>query len=80
MNFDPGKYLAELEKDRGRMMELFTPTEHGFILDGFVYDRRAITPEQRAWMLDALKQAVHELEADSGTKKPSAEDFLKILP
>lgn len=81
LNFDPQKYPLNENGNTPAMPSIFSPTENGFVLKGIEYDRPTTSPEQRAWLLDALKQAVHELETDSGKKNQEEElNPLKIIP
>ena len=77
--FDPKKYPSQKAENNLVEPTIFTPTENGFIFEGFVYDRRVMTPEQRSWLLDALKQATHEIETDSGKKTVEGDDFMKMI-
>ncbi len=79
VRFNPEKFADVLKKASQSDTALFTPTSNGFIFEGFVYDRRAITPEQRSFMLDALKQAIQEIETDAGKKKSSGDGLLKMI-
>jgi len=74
---DYADVFARAQKVR---MSIFNPTETGFNFEGFTYDRNSTTPEQRAWMLDALNQATHELEKDAGKTKTDLDQYLKLLP
>jgi len=78
LNFNPEEHAGLLQKAES-VPQLFTPTEHGFIFEGFVYDRRAVTPRRRAELLDALKQAMDEVKGEEGKNAPS-DDLLKMLP
>lgn len=78
LNFDPEEHAGVLQKAQSAP-ELFMPTEHGFVFEGFVYDRRTVTPEKRAEILDALEQAISEVKGKKGEKAPS-DELLKMLP
>ena len=80
ITFDPEKYSDVISQARKIDHEIFSSTGNGFVFEGFVYDRRAATPEQRSFMLDSLKQAIHELEKDSGKKSSPSDDFMKMIP
>jgi|GEM_PF-4518514 len=77
INFDPEKYASVIKKAKGK--DYLSATQNGFVLDGFVYDRRTTSPEERAIMMDALSQALQELQKDSGVKKQGSDDMMKML-
>lgn len=78
INFDPEKYAGIINKIKSK--DIFSPTANGFVLEGFVYDRRTATPDERAFMMDTLTQALQELQADSGVKKQETDDMMKMIP
>jgi hypothetical protein len=80
LQFRKEDYADVFKKANQPGMTYFTPTDSGFVFEGFVYDRNTVTLEQRAWLLDALKQATQELERDAGKKKTDLDNYLKFLP
>lgn len=79
VHFNPEDYPEVFKKGDSSKKEVFVPTDFGFNFEGFIYDRRTITPQERAELIDALTQALDELKKESGKTAPSSDDIFKYI-
>lgn len=80
LNFDPSEHADILNKIFGQELDIFASTENGFNLEGFVYDRRTTSPQDRDLLMEDLKQALRQLEKDAGIKEKPSDDLFNMIP
>lgn len=79
IHFNPQDYPEVFKKSGTGKKDIFVPTEFGFNFEGFIYDKRTTTPQERAELIDALTQALDELKKDSGIQSSPSDDILKYI-